>query len=252
MLLHYYSPDRPAIGPTTPHARAVPAQTRRHNDSQTPRRTPLLQVGQPRTSACGRLERPCTRAPVPLARGGLHTGQPTNDDARRQKDDDEKMPSAHTATKPETPIDGVRQHWRPPRQREDRLVPPMRAWLTQPHGRHHMAPPQPCALTTTSGMMSRRAIRGPEARQRPCANSAHEGHRSGEFGIPSGARRSIGRTQLWGAGTHPPRLSARRHTTTAASPNARASLYSKKAPTPSSMEFGTRARVANTAAELRG
>ena len=28
ILLHYYSPDRPAIGPTT-HARAVPAQTPR-------------------------------------------------------------------------------------------------------------------------------------------------------------------------------------------------------------------------------
>ena len=28
------------------------------------------------------------------------------------------------------------------------LFPPMRAWLEQPHGRHHKAPPQPCALTT--------------------------------------------------------------------------------------------------------
>ena len=26
---------------------------------------------------------------------------------------------------------------------------PMRAWLEQPHGRHHKAPPQPCALTTS-------------------------------------------------------------------------------------------------------
>ena len=26
--------------------------------------------------------------------------------------------------------------------------PPMRAWLEQPHGRRHKAPPQPCALTT--------------------------------------------------------------------------------------------------------
>ena len=35
-----------------------------------------------------------------------------------------------------------------PRQRGGLLVPPMRAWLTQPHGRHHKeAPPQPCALT---------------------------------------------------------------------------------------------------------
>ena len=27
--------------------------------------------------------------------------------------------------------------------------PPMRAWLEQPHGRRHKAPPQPCALTTS-------------------------------------------------------------------------------------------------------
>ena len=44
--------------------------------------------------------------------------------------------------------------WRSPRQRGPvvraggRLPPPMRAWLEQPHGRHHKAPPQPCALTT--------------------------------------------------------------------------------------------------------
>ena len=35
------------------------------------------------------------------------------------------------------------------RQWGGRLVPPpMRAWLTPPHGRRHKAPPQPCALTT--------------------------------------------------------------------------------------------------------
>ena len=44
----------------------------------------------------------------------------------------------------------------PPRQRGPVALagrfppPPMRAWLEQPHGRHHKAPPQPCALTTTS------------------------------------------------------------------------------------------------------
>ena len=38
---------------------------------------------------------------------------------------------------------------RPPRQWGARLPPPMRAWLTQPHGRRHKAPPQPCALTTS-------------------------------------------------------------------------------------------------------
>ena len=36
----------------------------------------------------------------------------------------------------------------PPRQRGRFPVPPMRAWLTQPHGFRHKAPPQPCALTT--------------------------------------------------------------------------------------------------------
>ena len=32
----------------------------------------------------------------------------------------------------------------------DNHIPPMRAWLEQPHGRRHKAPPQPCALTTTT------------------------------------------------------------------------------------------------------
>ena len=31
-----------------------------------------------------------------------------------------------------------------------RLFPPMRAWLEQPHGRRHKAPPQPCVLTTST------------------------------------------------------------------------------------------------------
>ena len=108
----------------------------------------------------------------------------------------------------------------------------------------------PARLLQTSGIVSP-AIRGPEARQRPGTSYAHEGHRSGDLGIPSRAKRSIGWTQLWGGGTHSPRLSARRHTTTAASPNVRA--LCSKAPTPPSMEFGTiRARAANTAAEFRG
>ena len=44
--------------------------------------------------------------------------------------------------------------WCTPRQRGPvaragvLLLPPMRAWLEQPHGRRHKAPPQPCALTT--------------------------------------------------------------------------------------------------------
>ena len=59
------------------------------------------------------------------------------------------MLRAHTGTKPETPIDGVRRHWASAPATGCRLVPPMRAWLTPPHGRHHKAPPPPCALTTT-------------------------------------------------------------------------------------------------------
>ena len=35
---------------------------------------------------------------------------------------------------------------RSPRRRGGRLPPLMRAWLTPPHGRHHKAPPPPCAL----------------------------------------------------------------------------------------------------------
>ena len=56
----------------------------------------------------------------------------------------------------------------PPRQRGRRPVPPMRAWLTQPHGRRHKAPPQPCALTTiysdeTAAVVTRHAhVRVPQ------------------------------------------------------------------------------------------
>ena len=94
--------------------------------------------------------------------------------------------------------------------RPARSVPPPTRALCAP-AQTHRTP-----FLQTSGIVPlgrRFEGRGPEARQRPCKNSAHEGHRSGGFGIPSGARKPIGRTQLWGAGTHPPRLSARRHTT---------------------------------------
>ena len=78
--------------------------------------------------------------------GGLAHG-PANE--RTTTHDDEKMLRAHKGTKPETSIDGVRQNGTSPRQRGRLLPPPMRAWLTQPHGRQHKAaPPQPCALTT--------------------------------------------------------------------------------------------------------
>ena len=50
---------------------------------------------------------------------------------------------------------GHAKTWCAPRQRGPvaragaLLLPPMRAWLEQPHGRRHKAPPQPCVLTTT-------------------------------------------------------------------------------------------------------
>ena len=59
-----------------------------------------------RAPACGHLERPCTRAPVPPARGAC-----TRAGQRTTMHDDETMLRAHTGTKPETPIDGVRQNW---------------------------------------------------------------------------------------------------------------------------------------------
>ena len=68
--------------------------------------------------------------------------------------DDEKMPRAHTGTKPETPVDGTRKHWafapatgRLPCSSHASVA----AWLTQPHGRRHKPPPQPpCALLVTT------------------------------------------------------------------------------------------------------
>ena len=67
------------------------------------RRGACTRAGQPRTPACGRLERPCTRAPVPPARGAC-----TRAGQRTTTHEDEKMLRAHTGAKPETPIDGVR------------------------------------------------------------------------------------------------------------------------------------------------
>ena len=60
---------------------------------------------------------------------------------------------------------------RPPRQRGGRLAPPMRAWLTPPHGRRHKAPPQPCALTTK--MQSSAIIK--ERARRSCVTGTRKG-----------------------------------------------------------------------------
>ena len=80
--------------------------------------------------------------------------------------------------------------WRPPRQRGGRLVPPMRAWLTPPHGRHHKAPPPPCALTTRHAGTNQRAIH-------------HKG------GVASSDRREGGFAKETKAGTPGPRRRGR-------------------------------------------
>ena len=75
----------------------------------------------------------------------------TNDDARRRKD--AACPYGHKAEDADrwgTWILGGRPgNGAPLRARVPAFSPPMRAWLEQPHGRRHKAPPQPCALTTT-------------------------------------------------------------------------------------------------------
>ena len=99
-------------------------------------------AGQPRAPACGRLERPCTRAPVPPARGAC-----TRAGQRRRTTTERYRVSTRAQSRRRRSM-GYGNTGPPPRQRGARLVPPMRAWLTPPHGRRHKAPPQPCALTT--------------------------------------------------------------------------------------------------------
>ena len=137
---------------TTAHAACLwQPRAALHTSTPVPpaRRGACTRADQPRTPACDRLERPCTRAPVPPARGAC-----TRAGQRTTTHDDEKMLRAHMGTNPETPIDGASENRAStpatgPVARAGRcLHPPMRAWLEQPHGRHHKAPPQPCALTT--------------------------------------------------------------------------------------------------------
>ena len=68
-------------------------------------------------------------------------------------------------------------------------------------------------LFATSRMLPR-PIRQPDARQRPRASFAHEPRSRGGRRTPRGRVRSIGGTQLSWETTYPPRLSARRQTTT--------------------------------------
>ena len=81
----------------------------------------------------------------------------TNDDTRRRKD--AACPHGHKAEDADRwgkrklgsrPGNGA-----PLRARARFPFPPMRAWLEQPHGRHHKAPP--CILTTNARPTKRRA-----------------------------------------------------------------------------------------------
>ena len=112
-----------------------------------PQPTPHLPVAALSGLAHGR---PCP----PL--GGLAHGPATNERRRTTTRDDEKMLRAHTGTKPKTPIDGACENLvvapatGPRCARGPLPSSSMRAWLEQPHGRRHKAPPQPCALNTTA------------------------------------------------------------------------------------------------------
>jgi len=144
-----------------------------------PARGACTRAGQPQTQTCLWPPRAALHTGTREPRGGaLHTGRrrtttkrccvPSRAQSRRRRS------MGHVKT------------WCPPRQRGPVaraggfLLPPMRAWLEQPHGRHHKAPPQPCALTTTGWLLplqmgkrvSERATRGGEGR-----NTAVSGHR---------------------------------------------------------------------------
>ena len=71
----------------------------------------------------------------------------------------------------------------------------------------------PEGLFATSRMMPR-TIGQPGARQRPCTTFAHGPRSHGGRRVPRGRMRSMGGTQLSWETIYPPRLSARRQTTT--------------------------------------
>ena len=123
-----------------------PPRAALHTGTRAPaRRGACTRAGQPRTPACGRLKRPCTRALVPPARGACTHG-PLNE-RRRTTTKRCCVPTIRAQSRRRRSA-GYGDTGRPPRQWGARLVPPMRAWLTPPHGRRHRAPLQPCALTT--------------------------------------------------------------------------------------------------------
>ena len=83
------------------------------------------------------------------------------------------------------------------------------------HPRAHSARSEPPRASLLFSGMLPRLIRQPDARQRPRESFAHEPRSRGGRRIPRGRMRSMGGTQLsWWETTYPPRLSARRQTTT--------------------------------------
>ena len=132
-------------------------RTRVRDSSHTPQETPSLPSPETVMYCCA-IQRPATKAAPPNSEAPDTTHErrrattkrccvPTRAQSRRRR----SMGHAET--------------WCSPRQRGPvaraggLLLPPMRAWLEQPHGRRHKAPPQPCALTTTT-------------RQLPCGHAA--------------------------------------------------------------------------------
>ena len=97
---------------------------------------------------------PCERRPPLLAYAALRNSPCCSTPPPRPRQRDAACPHGHKAEDADrwgTWILGLRPgNGAPLRARVTAFSPPMRAWLEQPHGRHHKAPPQPCALTTTA------------------------------------------------------------------------------------------------------
>ena len=154
-----------------------------HRNTEVPHNSTIgrLQAQQPYVliNTCSRLGRnplhtgrPTTHAHLPGAAssglaqghpcpplGGLAHHGPANE---RRRTTTKRCVPARTQSRRRRSM-GYGRTGRPPRQRIRRLPPPMRAWLTLPHGRHHKAPPQrfnyftfssnffPCERRSTGG-----------------------------------------------------------------------------------------------------
>ena len=127
-----YTPDRPTANPTTPTRAAAPA-------AQTPR-APPWDLGDVVFALMTWWDR---RLPTPRHKFTSRTTL-----TRRPRD----PLVSYTIDTYRTELWGEGTH--PARlnartRGDMRHTPPMRAWLEQPHGRRHKAPPQPCVLTTS-------------------------------------------------------------------------------------------------------